>query len=67
MILETMRVLNQSGEGTMLINKTDFDPSIHKIYVEQEAKAVVPEPAVTPPAIETSPAPKKGRPFTKSK
>lgn len=35
MILETMRVHNPSGIGSMLVNVKDYDPKIHKVFVEE--------------------------------
>ena len=67
MILETVRVLNPSGDGHMIINAKDFDPSVHKTIKEKTTmvKVVpdVPIPAETTPEIEkVVDAPKKGRP-----
>ena len=65
MILETVRVLNPSGIGTMLINAKDFDPSIHEFPKTTMVKLAtdVPVPAETDPKSEkTVDAPKKGRP-----
>jgi hypothetical protein len=73
MILETVRVLNPSGDGHMIINAKDFDPSVHKTIKEkttmvkatQEVHETIKPEAV---AVEekTVEAPKKGRPPTKN-
>jgi hypothetical protein len=73
MILETVRVLNPSGDGHMLINAIDFDPSVHKTIKEKTTTdKVVPDipEAIKPKAVvveeKSVEAPKKGRPPTKN-
>ena len=65
MILETVRVLNPSGIGTMLINAKDFDPSIHEFPKTTMVK-IAPDvyaPDETDSKNEkTVDVPKKGRP-----
>ena len=67
MILETVRVLNPSGIGTMLINAKDFDPSIHELPKEKATMVkIAPDISVPdetdPKSEKTVDAPKKGRP-----
>lgn len=73
MILETVRVINPSGEGYMLINATDFDPSTHQLFKEIPAKIkAIPdeplpeEPETVAPDEEVVSETKRGRPFSKT-
>ena len=65
MILETVRVLNPSGIGTMLINAKDFDPLIHelpKTTVVKIAPDVYAPDETDSKNEKTVDVPKKGRP-----
>ena len=71
MILETVRVINPSGIGTMLINAKDFDPSIHEFPKEKATMVKIAQDApipdeADPKSEKTVDAPKKGRPFSKN-
>ena len=67
MILETVRVINPSGIGTMLINAKDFDPSIHELFKEKSTMVKIAPDVYAPDETDsknekTVDVPKKGRP-----
>ncbi len=35
---ETVKVVHDSKDGFMVINKEDFDPKVHKVYKEKKRK-----------------------------
>jgi hypothetical protein len=49
--LETVRIVAEGKQGSAIINKSDFDPKIHKLFEESNTKVKQEPPAPVLPVV----------------
>lgn len=57
--IETVKILNQTGDGPVIINLSDFNPAVHQLWTDPKPEIEQDDTATEPNAKDLGPEPKK--------